>query len=339
MIPNFDNEPRAGEPLPQVAPVGQSAGEALEAELANLNRRLRELTDDLTSLGAPTPAPSAATQPTGAHSPQPPVSATTDMLGEADRRAAEIIAAAQRTADEILASAHQQAVAARAQISSLRETLAQTERQAERARKSALGELLLVGEQLLGSARRVLGGLENGPTPMAEGAPAPAPMQASAPASVVQHAPSRPLVIDERAPLAHHGEPQPYVQRAGVYQTVLASEPITPLPSRPAPAAPIVHLGKVTLTAGPLVDVASAAALERAVERIPGVGGSRVKRFVEGRVSIELQLTNAVVLAEELGRVLPYPFEVQAAMASEIDILLGSTLDQDAAANDRVDAY
>ena len=97
----------------------------------------------------------------------------------------------------------------------------------------------------------------------------------------------------------------------------------------PEPAVPVVHRETVTLTAGPLPDVADAAVLERAVGRIPAVAHSRVKRFVDGRVSIELGLTGATVLTEELRRVMPYPFEVLAVAPSEIDVAITAVSRQD----------
>lgn len=118
-----------------------------------------------------------------------------------------------------------------------------------------------------------------------------------------------------------------YPPEAGAPQPTTPVPPVeaAPAPAQPEPVAPaqsLVHHGPVTLTAGPLADVAAAAVLERAIEHIPAVARARVKRFVDNRAVIELTLIEAVTLADELRRVLPYPFEVQALGRSELDIVI-----------------
>ncbi len=357
MTREFDTTPPQSDPVSRAAHPYGDVGEQLEAELTSLNRRLREMTADLTRLGAPH-APAVAQRPAGANGPLAPHAAGLGAAAgheasagaelRAQERAREIVEAAQRTADEIIRGAQEQATRAHAQIASLHAALRDAERQAALAPRQALGELVSVGEQLLSCAGRVLASIES----YARSAPATGEDRLS-PGVLDVRAPShssttpipfarrgRAVLIDEyegaAQPLAPDEDLAPAgLARPGVYTSgsprsahrmpAGSSEPVGSL----EPAVPVVHRETVTLTAGPLPDVADAAVLERAVGRIPAVAHSRVKRFVDGRVSIELGLTGATVLTEELRRVMPYPFEVLAVAPSEIDVAITAGSRQD----------
>jgi len=351
MTREFDTTPPQSDPVSRAAHPYGDLGEQLEAELTSLNRRLREMTADLTRLGAPH-TPAVTQRPAGANGPLAPHAAgfgaaagheaSAGVELRAQERAREIVEAAQRTADEIIRGAQEQATRAHDQIASLHAALRDAERQSALAPRQALGELVSVGEQLLSCAGRVLASIES----YARSAPATGEDRLS------------PGVLDVRAPGPSSTTPIPFAHRGrallideyeGAAQSFAPDEDLAPaglarpgvytsgslrsahrMPAgSPEPAVPVVHRETVTLTAGPLPDVADAAVLERAVGRIPAVAHSRVKRFVDGRVSIELGLTGATVLTEELRRVMPYPFEVLAVAPSEIDVAITAVSRQD----------
>ncbi|HUY59067.1 MAG TPA: hypothetical protein VMV16_05110 [Solirubrobacteraceae bacterium] len=400
MSSDFDNPGRSGEHQPPGFSVPQTRGarrdDALQDSLADLNRRLRELTEDLTrpERGASDPQAANAASQSSEQTPTRGLGDARDRHftqatgvaahGEAKQsgglpgptqmhsgrratdqdpaqRARDIIDSAQRMAEEIVGNAHQQAASARQQIASVHQELQSAREQTASTRKHAQ-ELLMLGEQLLTSARRALdvfeGGMRHVQNDITQGAgqavhrsPG-AGQRDPASAQTRQPAPpgSAPLLIDEHPTLSRPPTvlaldadwsavpqstatapdsptvPIPEGLRAGVYAPpTQAQGAVAPLgPTVPAPV-PVTHVGAVVLTAGPLADVATAAVLERALERIPAVAGSRVKRFVDGRVSIELHILEAVTLTDELGHVLPYPFEVQAVTPFEIDIAIVAT--------------
>jgi len=400
MSSDFDNPGSSGEHRLSGFSVPPTQGarrdDALQDSLADLNRRLCELTEDLTRperRASDLQAASAASR----SSEQTPAGGLGDTQdwhltqaagvtanGEAERsgglpgptqthsgrratdqdpaqRARNIIDSAQRMAEEIVGNAHQQAASARQQIASVHQELQSAREQTASTRKHAQ-ELLMLGEQLLTSGRRVLDVFEDGmrhvQSDITQGAgqaahrslgasqinPASAQTQTRQPTLTR----SVPLLIDEHptlsgpptvlpldtdwsaapaqsraGPQGSPGVPIPEGPRAGVYAPpAQAQGAVAPLGPAVPRSAPVTHVGAVVLTAGPLADVASAAVLERALERIPAVAGCRVKRFVDGRVSIELHILEAVTLTDELGHVLPYPFEVQAVTPSEIDIAI-----------------
>ncbi|HVA19591.1 MAG TPA: hypothetical protein VMU55_05415 [Solirubrobacteraceae bacterium] len=398
MNSDFDTTGRSGEHhrLGFSVPQTQDArrDDVLQDSLADLNRRLRELTEDLTrpERGATDPqAESDASQPPrqtpgrrlgdaqdwlptqalgatsyseaerpgGLPDPTPTQTGRRSTDQESFQRTRSIVDSAQRMADEIVGNAHQQVASARQQIASVHQELQSAREQAARTRKHAQ-ELLMLGEQLLTSARRVFdvfeGGMRHVQSDITHSAGQAAHRSLGAsrpePASVQTRQPTPPqsaaFLIDEHPHLSgpptflpldtdwsavpaqstagqqgSSGVPIPEGPRAGVYAPpTQAQEAVAPLGPATAPPAPIAHVDKVMLTAGPLADVATAAVLERALERIPAVAGARVKRFVDGRVSIELHILEAVMLTDELGHVLPYPFEVQAVTPSEIDIAI-----------------
>lgn len=288
---------------------------ALYAGLAELNRHVQELKQDLARAGLgrtdtevtdtafPAPPEGAPGASTGSdayaqgsrRSPRTDEQANSFGPGSdvpaayarvspgAEQRARDIVEAAQREADEITGSIRQQVATARQQVASANQEAARARHQAR--------ELLALGEELVVSVRRALGVFED-------------------------H--GRRVETDVAWNDEQAGGP-----RAGIYAAP-TQPPTSPAHSRPAPSLQsFLHLGPVTLTAGPLTGVASAFVLEQALERIPAVDRARVKRYVGDRVVIELNVTESVVLADELRRVLPFPFEVQAGSSSGLDIATG----------------
>lgn len=310
MTPSIDapSSPRGPQGPGSGGPSEDPRDGALYAGLAELNRHVQQLKQDLARavLGAeaevadkPSPAPSPEISP-GAPGggfgpvgdvPVPPAPART----ESERRADEIVAAARREADEISAGIRQQVALARQQVATANQETAAARQQAR--------ELLALGEQLVASVRGTLGVFE-------------------------EHG--------RRAEAGASWSPEPAGgPRAGVYAAPTQSPPAQPTvsaqpaagPARDEPAASLqdyVQLGPVTLTAGPLSGVASAFVLEQALDHIAAVDRARVKRFLDSSVVIELHVSEPVVLADELQRVLPLPFEVRAASSSNLDIAIAS---------------
>lgn len=240
------------------------------------------------------------------------------------QRVHSILDDAQQMADEIMRNARRQVAASQpappAVPVPVPDELTDAAAQVANALRQTQ-ELLGLGQELLTSSHGVLEALGQSPHY------APAPEPAALPPATYPHLaqPAAPQPVP----------PQPAPPQPGVYappSELAASQPGTyasPLKpavdaqyAEPVPAQPLVHHGQVTLTAGPLDDVAAAAVLERAIEHIPAIARARVKRFVDDRAVIELVLSEAVTLAEELRRVLPYPFEVQALGRSELDIAI-----------------
>ncbi len=390
-MPDFDSHSASGKPPHSDS--GQAPAElgddVLQAGLTELNRRLRELKEDLTGTvagetdsGAEAPyAPQQRPSHEGSAAPQaqptPPVpeprigaqpQATQAPSGAEDpeQRVHSILGTAQQMADEIMRNARQQVASSRqgppsvppqasvpAGVAPQASAPPRVPPEITDAAQQAAGalrytqELLGFGQELLSSTRSVLEALEQGALP-AQAATAPPPAQPqwgspeATPHPAPAAAPSPPANSESQPSQAIQSLSQP---PRGVYPPMShIPQPPAPTPSAtqanaapvepPAPTSPLVHHGQVTLTAGPLADVAAAAVFERAVERIPAVARARVKRFVDDRAVIELTLLETVTLADELRRVLPYPFEVQALGRSELDIAIVTNPESDAGGAD-----
>jgi hypothetical protein len=77
----------------------------------------------------------------------------------------------------------------------------------------------------------------------------------------------------------------------------------------PDPADTLLH-GDVTVEAAPFGDLATLAAFEQALQRVPGVVAVAVRTLDNGRATIDVRLASPVALAAALRATVPVPFAV-----------------------------
>ena len=77
----------------------------------------------------------------------------------------------------------------------------------------------------------------------------------------------------------------------------------------PDPADTLLS-GDVTIDAAPFGDLATLAAFEQALQRVPGVAGVYVRALDAGRATIDVRLSGPVALAAALRATAPLPFAV-----------------------------
>ncbi|MET0601958.1 MAG: hypothetical protein ABW167_08225 [Baekduia sp.] len=77
----------------------------------------------------------------------------------------------------------------------------------------------------------------------------------------------------------------------------------------PDPADTLLS-GDVTVDAAPFGDLATLAAFEQALQRVPGVAGVYVRALDAGRATIDVRLSGPVALAAALRATAPLPFAV-----------------------------
>jgi hypothetical protein len=89
----------------------------------------------------------------------------------------------------------------------------------------------------------------------------------------------------------------------------------------PDPATTLLT-GQVVVEAAPFGDLATLAALEQALMRVPGVVGVHVRSLDQGRAEIDVQLSGPVALGAALGATAPFAFAVTAAGDGRLTVSL-----------------
>jgi hypothetical protein len=90
----------------------------------------------------------------------------------------------------------------------------------------------------------------------------------------------------------------------------------------PDPADTLLS-GDVTVDAAPFGDLATLAAFEQALQRVPGVVGVYVRALDAGRAAIDVRLSGPVALAAALRATAPLPFAVTDVRDGRLTLALG----------------
>jgi hypothetical protein len=90
----------------------------------------------------------------------------------------------------------------------------------------------------------------------------------------------------------------------------------------PDPADTLLS-GDVTVEAAPFGDLATLAAFEQALQRVPGVAGVYVRALDAGRATIDVRLSGPVALAAALRATAPLPFAVTDVRDGRLTLALG----------------
>jgi hypothetical protein len=90
----------------------------------------------------------------------------------------------------------------------------------------------------------------------------------------------------------------------------------------PDPADTLLS-GDVTVEAAPFGDLATLAAFEQALQRVPGVVGVYVRALDAGRAAIDVRLSGPVALAAALRATAPLPFAVTDVRDGRLTLALG----------------
>jgi hypothetical protein len=81
--------------------------------------------------------------------------------------------------------------------------------------------------------------------------------------------------------------------------------------------------GDVTVDAAPFGDLATLAAFEQALQRVPGVAGVYVRALDAGRAAIDVRLSGPVALAAALRATAPLPFAVTDVRDGRLTLAIG----------------
>jgi hypothetical protein len=282
--------------FPETAREGDVTG-----TLAELERKLRELEQELTSIGrrralgepaeaqvAPAPtipdaAPAPRTETSIPRTPPPP--AFTQPAGRLIDEAAE----AQPT------ESFERVRPSDAQLASLAELRRFRDRLERFAR-----ELAAEYDALLG---RVMTGLSSAPTRPAPTAPVPAPAPAYTP-----------------TPTPTSATPTAPVAAPGPTATVAAPAPPPPTPEAAAAQSSENALfeGRVELGVGPFYDIGSLGAFEQRLASLPGVSEASVRRFEASHAVVDVRLAAPVALVRELRRTAESDFSVREVASGRI---------------------
>ena len=90
----------------------------------------------------------------------------------------------------------------------------------------------------------------------------------------------------------------------------------------PDPADTLLS-GDVTVDAAPFADLATLAAFEQALQRVPGVAGVYVRALDAGRATIDVRLAGPVALAAALRATAPLPFAVTDVRDGRLTLAIG----------------
>jgi hypothetical protein len=90
----------------------------------------------------------------------------------------------------------------------------------------------------------------------------------------------------------------------------------------PDPADTLLS-GDVTVEAAPFGDLATLAAFEQALQRVPGVAGVYVRALDAGRAAIDVRLSGPVALAAALRATAPLPFAVTDVRDGRLTLAIG----------------
>jgi hypothetical protein len=90
----------------------------------------------------------------------------------------------------------------------------------------------------------------------------------------------------------------------------------------PDPADTLLS-GDVTVDAAPFGDLATLAAFEQALQRVPGVAGVYVRALDAGRAAIDVRLSGPVALAAALRATAPLPFAVTDVRDGRLTLAIG----------------
>jgi hypothetical protein len=265
------------------------SGTDVTGTLAELERKLRELEQELTSIGRrragtpadaapspPVPSPPAPSPPVPSPpAPSPPVPSPPAAPPSAGRLVDEAIEPAPATAPAPVVTPSEAQLASLAELRRFRDRL-------ERAGRDLAAEY----DALLG---RVASSLTGGHTRPAEAAGA-APAPADLPAALSAGSPST-ATSGARAPSP---PPQP--------------------PPQPQPATSredALFEGRVELGVGPFYDIASLGSFERRLASLPGVSEASVRRFEASHAVVDVRLGSPIALVHELRRVIDSDFGVR----------------------------
>ncbi|MGH3003287.1 MAG: hypothetical protein ACRDM1_11610 [Gaiellaceae bacterium] len=112
----------------------------------------------------------------------------------------------------------------------------------------------------------------------------------------------------------------------------LRGEPApVPPPHADEPAVPTPEVGhgtldaRIELEAGPFSDFASLSAFERALESLPRVEDVYIRRFEDGRATIDVALQEPTDLLNEMDTRLPYRLDVRSAVPDRISVNVFAT--------------
>jgi hypothetical protein len=263
--------------------------EDVEFALAELRLTLRQLDNDLESLGdrnreLESELVVARSEIEGYRSKELELN---DQISAAIRRACEIEEKAQARAREIIADAEE--IARRARLE-LHKRIEDTSNQFD--------ELLRRKEGLLEAMLGVVGDFDQAiarvePAELLPAATAPSPQPAPAPQP--EPAPTAPSIPE--SPPSRESAP--------------ALEPV------PAAEEQIFET-RVELDAGPFSDFAALSAFERSLSHLPRVEDVYVSRLAGDRAPIELTLSEPSPLLQAMRETLPYSFEVHSASRAKI---------------------
>jgi hypothetical protein len=264
--------------------------EDVEFALAELRLTLRQLDNDLESLGdrnreLESELVVARSEIEGYRSKELELN---DQISAAIRRACEIEEKAQARAREIVGDAEE--IARRARLE-LHKRIEDTSNQFDELlrRKEGLLEAML---GVVGDFDQAIAGVELAelppPATAASAEPAPAPQPEPAPTE---------LSIPEPPPPS--------------LESVPALEPVSAAEEQ-------IFETRVELDAGPFSDVASLSAFERSLSHLPRVEDVYVSRLAGDRAPIELTLSEPSPLLQAMRETLPYSFEVHSASRAKI---------------------
>jgi hypothetical protein len=322
----------------------QAGGGDVSTTLGELERKLRELEQELNTTARPADAAPAAPSVTTSEAAGPSQRAA-PSAPPAPAPAAPPAAATGRDADAMIAQA-------RARLGTL---------------DGQVDELLRFREQLQRTAReledeysRVLARIGAPTAPPSPEPPAPAAAQPAAPtpppvpgavrapiASPVDPAallPNHPAfaqpeqtlnapVVNEYPPgasvLAHGAEVEPIQDQEPPPPPAMPPIPVGTVPPAPvaaapaAPPAPAPHEdtlfeGAIVLDAGPFTDIAALSAFEQGLARVRGAEDVYVSGFEGNRALIELRLAQPVTLVQEMRTAVPGGFTVTDAAAGRL---------------------
>jgi hypothetical protein len=94
-------------------------------------------------------------------------------------------------------------------------------------------------------------------------------------------------------------------------------------PAPPTQAPEAEFSGDVMINVGPFADMATLSAFELALSRLPGAAEAYVRSFEGQRALVEVRLEHPMDLVAELGRTLPFRFDVVAVGRAELTLTLG----------------
>ncbi len=275
----------------------QAGGVDVSVTLGELERKLRELEQELNATARPAPGGAASATPSVPSVPPAPAAPAPVPAPDADALIAQArarLGTLDGQVDELLR---------------FREQLHRTARELEDEYSRVLSRI--------GAPAAPAGALAPPPPPISDQAP-------PAPAAGPVRAPIGPAV-DESALLAGH----PAFAQPAQTLAAPADEPapaVAPVPVAPAsPHEDASFEGAIVLDAGPFTDIAALSAFEQGLARVPAAEDVYVSGFEGNRALVELRLAQPVALVREMRAAVPAGFTVTDAAAGRLRLDVTAT--------------